>query len=500
MFKTRRILQPFCDRIYDAVMLEKIQNVKIVDSTLREGEQSIHCNFNTQEKMNIAIKLMNFGVDYIEMASPMVSDQSKLDLKEVVKISNGHYTKILTHIRAHPSDVKSAIECNVHGINMYMATSQVLAQYSHNKGIREIIAIITDIITNVKQDHPNMELRFSCEDSFRSNIDDILIIYKAAIRAGVNRIGIADTVGIADSFIVQQLFQYLTSQINTDMEFHCHNDTGSANENAFTALRYGATHIDTTVLGIGERNGITQLGAFLSKLCCNDAALNIVKNKYKFDKLPELERYVASVCNIDIPFNNPITGSAFTHKAGVHSNAAIKNPNSYEVLNPKLFGLDRHICVASKLTGKNAIAKRAKDLGIYISDPKLITITNTIKNIFDHSEPSMTVVDRILYSNREIHPTSSILESTKHNCFVVKLFGHLLDRDIINNIANICTANNVINYNIETHPGLRNDVKSMAFVKIEVVNNNEITKIKDVITNYVNGMSYDDDVCEVTFM
>jgi homocitrate synthase len=385
----------------------------------------------------------------------------------------------------------------VDGINMYMATSEILAKHSHKKGIDEIKRIACKMVEYIKS--KNVEVRFSCEDSFRSNVTDMLDIYKSVIDAGADRIGIADTVGISDSFTVMKLLSHVRKQLpKTSIEFHCHNDTGSANENAFTALRFGATHIDTTVLGIGERNGITQLGALIAKICANEESLKIAKSKYNLSQLIKIEKYISMICNTPIPHNNPISGTAFVHKAGVHSNAAISNPKSYEILDPSLFDIDRNICVASKLTGKNAIKKRALDLNLDLSDEKINELTKIIKNIFDNEEPNIEIVDKLLYQHRTKKQINFTMITEKEK-LSFKLIGHLFDREIVNTIADICTSKNVLKYEINTTPALKNDDKSMAHVKIEMKSQEEINDIKTTINKYINGINYDKNICEIEY-
>ena len=161
-----------------------------------------------------------------------------------------------------------------------------------------------------------IEIRFSSEDSFRSDLVDLLSIYSAVDKVGVNRVGIADTVGCASPRQVYELVRVLRGVVGCDIETHFHNDTGCAIANAFCALETGATHIDTSVLGIGERNGITPLGGLMARMMVADR--DYVKSKYKLEKLKEIEDLVAEAVEVNIPFNNYITGfCAFTHKAGI---------------------------------------------------------------------------------------------------------------------------------------------------------------------------------------
>ncbi|KAI0813701.1 hypothetical protein GGR55DRAFT_676635 [Xylaria sp. FL0064] len=142
-------------------------------------------------------------------------------------------------------------------------------------------------------------------------------------------------------------------------ETHFHNDTGCAVANAFTALEAGATHVDTSVLGIGERNGITPLGALMARMVVS--APEYTKNKYNLPMLKEIDEYVASI----VEFSNPITGfCAFTHKAGIHAKAILANPSTYEIIDSTLFGLTRYVSITSRITGWNAVKSRINQLSL----------------------------------------------------------------------------------------------------------------------------------------
>ena len=178
-----------------------------------------------------------------------------------------------------------------------------------------------------------LEIRFSSEDSFRSDLVDLLSLYAAVDKVGVNRVGIADTVGCASPRQVYDLVRTLRGVVSCDIECHFHNDSGCAIANAYCALEAGATHIDTSVIGIGERNGITPLGGLMARMIVADR--DYVKGKYDLHKLKAIEDLVADSVEINIPFNNYITGfSAFTHKAGIHAKAILANPSTYEIIDP----------------------------------------------------------------------------------------------------------------------------------------------------------------------
>lgn len=366
-------------------------NFNIVDSTLREGEQFSTAFFNSNDKIAIAQTLSNIGVEYIELVTPLASKQSATDCENLAKL--GLKSKIVTHVRCNMLDVKAAIDCGVDGVNMYMATSQALRQYSHGKSIDSIIEAARETIEYCLK--RGVEVRFSCEDTFRSDPSDLLKIYQAVAAMGVHRVGLADTVGVATPLQVYQTVATVRAHVNCDIEFHVHDDTGCCIANALMAVQAGATHIDTCVLGIGERNGITPLGGFLGRMYTIDK--DRIRRKYNLPLLRDLEKFVARKAQIDIPFNNYITGSAaFTHKAGVHSKAVMQNPESYEVLDPADFGVDRHIEIAHRLTGWNAVKQRAEQLGLRLSDARVKEATAYIKNLADTREVTTAILDEKL--------------------------------------------------------------------------------------------------------
>ena len=370
-------------------------NIQIIESTLREGEQFVGASFSTEDKIQIAQSLSNFGVEYIELTSPCASPNS---LEDCIKIANLNLnSKILTHIRCHLEDAKVALATGVDGIDVVIGTSSYLREFSHRKSISQIIDTATDVLTYIKKQNSAIELRFSTEDSFRSSKTDLIKVYQTINDLNVvDRFGIADTVGIATPDSVYDLVETVRSITDSDIEFHGHNDTGCAIANSYSALTAGATHIDTTVLGIGERNGITSLEGLIARLYAIDP--ESIRNKYKLHCLHELNQLVADKVEIEIPFNHYITGlTAFTHKAGIHAKAMLNNPDTYEILNPNDFGLTRYISIAHKLTGWNALQDRASQLGIHIDSDSLKEVTLHIKAMADHKRITLSDVDEILH-------------------------------------------------------------------------------------------------------
>ncbi len=369
-----------------------LPRLAIVDSTLREGEQFAGAHFTTEEKLELIAALDDFGVEYIEMTSPAASPQSEADLRAAVLARPR--ARILTHTRCHIGDVDRALACGVDGVNVLFATSDILRRASHGRSLDEVVEIACRVVDHVRS--AGREIRFSCEDAFRSDRDEILAVYRAVDSCTPDRVGVADTVGIATPRQVEELVRVVRASVAADIEFHGHNDTGCAVANALAALEAGATHIDTTILGIGERNGISSLSGLIARV---GTVLPELVAGYRLDRLPSLDARVAAILGVAVPFNSPITAAfAFTHKAGLHSNAMLRDPRSYEVLQPERFGLDRQILRGHRLVGRNAIRDRAAELGVALDEDQIAAVTTEIKRLADSGPLADEQVDDLLVS------------------------------------------------------------------------------------------------------
>ena len=367
-----------------------IRRLSIIESTLREGEQFALTHFSHDDRHRIADALDEFGVEYIEVTTPVASPQAERSCRDLAAL--GLRATVLTHTRCVPDDVRLAIDCGVGGVDLLFGTSAWLRSRSHGLDLEEIIDVAGRCIELVRA--AGIEVRFSCEDSFRTDPVDVLRIHRAVAALGVDRVGIADTVGIATPTQVSELIGALRAAVSCDIEFHGHNDTGCAVANALAALEAGATHIDTTVLGIGERNGIVPLAGLVARLLTVEPSL---LDAYRLDRLPALDGMVAEMLGIEIPFTSPITGPyAFHHKAGIHTNAVLGDPRSYEALAPERFGIERRLLVGHHLVGRHAVRQRAEALGIIPDDEWLLRVTSEVKRHAQDRELRDHEIDELL--------------------------------------------------------------------------------------------------------
>jgi homocitrate synthase len=363
----------------------------LLDTTLREGEQFTGAYFSLEQRLTIARMLDALGVAAIEVPSPLASPETRHAVEELCSL--GLRAHIIAHVRCVEADVKAALETPIFGINLFYGASKELRSYSHGRRVDQIIAEAVPLIRRIRE--AGRYVRFSAEDAFRSDLVDLLTIFDAAVDAGVQRIGLPDTVGIATPRQVERLVQLCAARYpDVGIEFHGHNDTGCAIANTVAALEAGADCLDVTVLGIGERNGIASLSGLIAQLYIHHPELLA---DYDLTQLAPLDQYVAQCLNLTIPFNMPITAlGAFTHRAGVHTKAILQNPRAYEVLDPDDFGLARQIDLGSRFTGRHAVSHRVNALGLHLSNDEITHLTHALKAHAEHGSLTPSQVDAFI--------------------------------------------------------------------------------------------------------
>ncbi len=369
------------------------RSLAVLDSTLREGEQFSGAYFSLEQRLEIARLLDAVGVSFIEVPSPIASPETCQAVTEICQLPLR--SRVVAHVRCAQADVEAALATPVHGLNLFFGTSQQLRSYSHGRRIDQMIAEAVPLIQRIRA--AGRYVRFSAEDAFRSDLVDLLTIFDAVVEAGAQRIGLPDTVGIATPRQVEHLVRLCAERYpHTGIEFHGHNDTGCAIANTIAAFEGGADCLDVTVLGIGERNGIASLSGLIAQ--CYVHYPELLAN-YDLTRLPELDRYVAECLRAPIPFNNPITApGAFTHRAGVHTRAVLRDPHAYEVLDPCDFGLERNIEVGSRYTGRYAVGHRAARLGLELTKEEITELTHILKARTERGPLSQEDVDTFILS------------------------------------------------------------------------------------------------------
>lgn len=318
--------------------------LQILDSTLREGEQTPGIYFDRHIKLAISKLLDEIGIDIIETGHPTVTPEIHDSVKTIAH--GGFKALIGAHSRSMKRDVEIALECGVGFLGIFYCVSDERLNEVFKKDLSTAIDQIADVISFAKNEKPDLLIRYTPEDTVRTQFDNVLSVSVAAVHAGADIISVADTTGYMIPGTDRSMFKFITKLkneldkkgCNPKIAVHCHNDRGLALANALEAYKAGAEIIDASVLGLGERAGIVDLAQLLTILTAD-----FKMNKWNLEKLDELYQLVSKYAGVPIPVHYPVMGkNAFTHCAGVHTHAAIVNPTHYESLNPELIGKERH--------------------------------------------------------------------------------------------------------------------------------------------------------------
>lgn len=352
--------------------LNSLGRVKILDSTLREGEQSIGISFTKRQRLQIAWMLDYFGVDSIEI-SPVISQSHRESLVEMRKA--GLSAQLVSHGRALPEDIDIARACDVEWVAMYHSVSDIhLTSKLH---VTREAAIQRSISAIEYAKSHGLKLRFTMEDASRADPEYLRYFIGEITRAGADRIGVPDTVGVMFPQGMARLIQLTRNATDRPIDVHCHNDLGLALANSLAAAEAGAEHIHVTIDGLGERVGIASLAEVTMAL----KVLYHSNRQFRYEMLSELSTLISSYTNSQLSPNRPVVGkNAYTHKAGTHLAAILHNPEAYEIIPPKEVGNSRRL-VFGELSGKNGAAFLLRILGINPSPELSREIASGLKNL-----------------------------------------------------------------------------------------------------------------------
>jgi isopropylmalate/homocitrate/citramalate synthase len=349
--------------------------IRILDSTLREGEQHPGVSFTKKQRIQVAWLLDSFGVDQIEI-SPIVSHDHFEATKTIIK--QGLKADILAHVRAIKSDVDVAISCDASWVATYMGISDIHLS-AKLKITREEAKIRALDVADYINAH-GLKARFTMEDASRTDPEFLVEMCKEMNSRGIRRISIPDTVGIMRPTGMYNLVKTIYENIDkskSSLDVHCHNDLGLALANALAGCDAGADQIHTTIDGFGERTGIPALAE-------TAVALTLIyksTDNLRLHMLKDLSKTISEYTQIDIPESKPIVGdSAYKHKAGTHLAAILRNPSAYEILEPRIVGNRRKI-VFGELAGKNGANYLLSLLGLHTGQNEAEVLARGLKEL-----------------------------------------------------------------------------------------------------------------------
>lgn len=346
--------------------------VRIVDSTLREGEQTPGVYFSPHTKLAIADLLSEIGVDVIEAGHPRVSTEIEGVIRNMVR--RPLRATVGAHARSHETDIQLALDCGVGFVGIFFCVSNTRLSGVHQISVEACIDRIGNVIRSVREARPEVEIRYTPEDAVRSPFENVLSVSAAAIEAGADIISVADTTGVMVPGGSNSMFEYV-SRLRAALAdlghkpaiaVHCHNDRGLALANALDGVRAGATIVDASVLGLGERAGIVDLASLLTVLQEQG------QGPYRLDLLPALYDLVSQETRVPVPVTQPIVGAnAFAHCAGIHTQAALIDPLHYQSLDPALFGRESEICL-DHMSGLASVRHALSCVGEPALEPELL--------------------------------------------------------------------------------------------------------------------------------
>ncbi|MDZ4171303.1 MAG: homocitrate synthase family protein [Methanobacteriaceae archaeon] len=353
------------------VKLEFPKKITIYDTTLRDGEQTPGVCLGAQEKLEIARKLDELKIHQIETGFPVVSEQEKASVKKVVQEDLN--AEIIVLSRTKKEDIDVALDCDVDGIITFMGTSDIHLKHKLKLSREQALNVCMKSIEYAK-DH-GIFVAFSAEDATRTDLDFLKRIYLKAQEYGVDRVHIADTVGAINPQGMDFLVRELRSELSTDIALHCHNDFGMALTNSISGLLAGGNAVSTTVNGIGERAGNTSL----EELVMNLLIMYGVDLGFNTKIFQELSLLVEKHTKVSVPKNKPIVGkNVFRHESGIHVDAVIEEPLTYEPFLPELVGQNRQI-VLGKHSGCRAVKAKLEGCGIEVTTDELCKILKKVK-------------------------------------------------------------------------------------------------------------------------
>jgi 2-isopropylmalate synthase len=348
------------------------KKIRVLDSTLREGEQHPGVSFTNKQRIQIAWMLDYFGVDQIEI-SPVVSPDHKEATKTIIK--QGLRADIVSHGRALTEDIDVSLACDAKWVAAYLGISDVHLKDKLRITKEQALERAVKTVSYAKEH--GLKIRFTVEDGSRADPEFLITMCKAIQEAGVDRISLPDTVGIMRPIGMYNFVKNVSSIIDTPLDVHVHNDIGFALANAFSACEAGVDQIHTTIDGIGERTGIPSLAEVAVAL----TYLYKSPNDFRLDMLADLSRLIEQYTTIRPYDSKPIVGtSAYKHKAGTHLAAILKNPAAYEPIPPRVVGNHRTI-VFGELAGKTGAGYLMSLLGIKQDSETAKKVAAGLKNL-----------------------------------------------------------------------------------------------------------------------
>jgi len=371
------------------------RQIKIFDTTLRDGEQAPGCSMNLMEKVDVARQLARLGVDVIEAGFAIASPGDFASVREIARTIKGPVIASLA--RATEKDIDTAWEALKEAerprIHTFIATSPVHMEYKLKMKPEEVLAQAEAMVRRALRLCPDVE--FSAEDASRTDPEFLYRVIEAVIAAGATTVNIPDTVGYSAPEEFAALIRGVRDNVpninKAIISVHCHNDLGLAVANSLAALAAGAGQIECTINGLGERAGNAALEEIVMGLRTRPDLFGVTCG-IDTTQIYNTSRLVSAVTGVQVQPNKAIVGdNAFAHEAGIHQHGMLANRATYEIMTPESIGLTKNSMVLGKHSGKHAFEDRVKELGFDVEPGLIAGIFEEFKTLADRKK---TVNDR----------------------------------------------------------------------------------------------------------
>lgn len=361
--------------------------IKIFDTTLRDGEQTPGVNLNIQEKLEIARQLARLGVDVIEAGFAIASPGDFEAVKAVAQNIKG--VTIASLSRAVEKDIDRAWEAVQYAerprIHTFIATSDIHMKYKLKMTEQEVLERAVAAVKYAKKYCEDVE--FSPEDAGRTRVEFLYKVLEEVIKAGATVVNIPDTVGYTMPVEFGKLIRGIKENVSNihkaEISVHCHNDLGLAVANTLAALENGATQLECTINGLGERAGNAAMEELIMAISTRKDYFACVHN-IDTTQIYRTSKLVTSLTGVNVQPNKAIVGAnAFAHESGIHQHGILSEKSTYEIMTPESIGLSKNRMVLGKLSGRHAFEERLKELGYTLSSEEVQVAFEKFKKLAD---------------------------------------------------------------------------------------------------------------------
>lgn len=370
-------------------MINDTNRIIILDTTLRDGEQTPGVNLNVSEKVEIAKQLEALGVDFIEAGFPAASPG---DFEAVSAVAQRVNCGVAALCRCEASDIARGWEAICRSkrprLHVFIATSEIHMKYKLNMEPEAVLARVAESVAFAKSLCADVE--FSCEDASRTVPEFLYKVLETAIDAGAATLNIPDTVGYAVPHEFAELIRGIRSNVrgieNAVISVHCHNDLGLAAANTLAAIAGGARQVETTINGLGERAGNCSMDEIVMAIATRGAVFNVTHG-IDTTKIYRTSQRVAGLTRVPISVTKAIVGAnAFAHESGIHQHGVLKNPMTYEIMAPQSIGKTESTMVLGKLSGRHAFAARLEEMGYSLGKDEINDAFARFKELADRKK------------------------------------------------------------------------------------------------------------------